>query len=48
VTISVTYGPLGATFTGAFSEDGQSFGGVWRPNPDADEALNVPCEYRVM
>jgi hypothetical protein len=27
VKISVSYGPLDATFTGRFSEDGQSFGG---------------------
>jgi hypothetical protein len=44
VTISVTYGPLDATFSGAFSEDGQSFGGGWRPNPGADEAVNVPYD----
>jgi Protein of unknown function (DUF1579) len=44
VIISVTYGPLDATFTGAFSEDSQSFGGGWRPNPGADEALNVPYD----
>ena len=41
VTISVSYGPLDATFTGAFSEDGQRFGGGWRPNPGADETVNV-------
>ena len=44
VRISVTYGPLDATFTGAFSEDGQSFNGGWRPNPDADEMVNVPYD----
>ena len=42
VKISVSYGPLDATFTGRFSEDGQSFGGGWRPNPGADETVNVP------
>ena len=41
VTISVSYGPLDATFTGAFSEDGQTFNGGWRPNPGADESINV-------
>jgi hypothetical protein len=39
--ISVSYGPLDATFTGSFSEDGQSFGGSWLPNPDADETVNI-------
>jgi hypothetical protein len=42
VTISVSYGPLDAMFTGAFSEDGQRFSGGWRPNPGADETVNVP------
>lgn len=41
VTISVSYGPLDATFKGAFSEDGRSFAGGWRPNPGADETVNV-------
>jgi Protein of unknown function (DUF1579) len=44
VTISVSYGPLDATFTGAFGEDGQTFGGGWRPNPGADENVNVPYD----
>jgi hypothetical protein len=44
VTISVSDGPLDSTFKGAFGEDGQSFSGGWRPNPDADEAVNVPYE----
>ena len=44
VTISVGYGPLDATFSGAFSEDGRSFGGGWRPNPGADESVNVPYD----
>ncbi|HEX9410255.1 MAG TPA: hypothetical protein VF986_00965 [Actinomycetota bacterium] len=39
VTISVSYGPLDATFKGAFGEDGQSFSGSWRPNPGADETV---------
>ena len=44
VTISVSYGPLDAMFTGAFSEDGDSFSGGWRPNPGADETVNVPYD----
>jgi hypothetical protein len=38
------YGPLDATFTGGFDEDGQGFGGGWRPNPGADETVNVPYD----
>lgn len=44
VTISVSYGPLDATFTGTFSEDGDTFSGGWRPNPGADESVNVPYD----
>jgi Protein of unknown function (DUF1579) len=44
VTISVSYGPLDATFSGEFSEDGNTFSGGWRPNPGADEAVNVPYD----
>jgi hypothetical protein len=44
VTISVSYGLLDATFKGAFSEEGQRFGGGWRPNPGADETVNVPYD----
>jgi hypothetical protein len=44
VTISVKYGPLDATFKGSFGEDGQTFGGGWRPNPGADETVNVPYD----
>ena len=44
VTISVSYGPLNATFRGKFSPDGQSFSGGWRPNPGADETVNVPYD----
>jgi hypothetical protein len=44
VAISVAYGPLDATFNGAFSEDGQGFLGGWRPNPGADETVNVPYD----
>jgi Protein of unknown function (DUF1579) len=41
VTISVSLPPLDATFTGTFSEDGNSFSGGWRANPGADETVNV-------
>jgi hypothetical protein len=44
LTISVSYGSLDATFKGTFSEDVESFGGGWRPNPGADEAVNVPYD----
>jgi hypothetical protein len=44
LTISVSYGPLDATFTGRFDEDGEGFRGGWRPNPGADEAVNVPYD----
>ena len=44
VRISVTYGPLDATFTGSFDDDGEAFRGGWRPNPGADETVNVPYD----
>jgi hypothetical protein len=44
LTISVAYGALDATFTGTFSKDGRSFSGGWRPNPGADESINVPYD----
>ena len=44
VTISVSHGPLDATFHGAFDADGDRFSGGWRPNPGADEAVNVPYD----
>ena len=44
LTISVSYGPLHATFEGKFSKDGKSFSGGWRPNPGADETVNVPYD----
>jgi Protein of unknown function (DUF1579) len=44
VTISVSYGPLDATFTGRFSPDGNTFSGGWRPNPGADTSVNVPYD----
>ena len=44
VRISVSYGPMDATFTGGFDDDGEGFRGGWRPNPGADEAINVPYD----
>jgi hypothetical protein len=44
VRITVSYGPLDATFTGTFGDDGESFGGGWRPNPGAVETVNVPYD----
>jgi hypothetical protein len=44
VKISVSYGPLDATFNGKFSKDGKHFSGGWRPNPGADETVNVPYD----
>ena len=43
VIITVSSPPLDATFTGAWNEDG-SFSGGWRPNPGADETVNVPYD----
>ena len=43
VTIEVTYGPMDAKFTGEWREDG-TFSGGWRPNPGADETVNVPYD----
>jgi hypothetical protein len=40
VTITVSYPPLDATFTGSWREDG-TFSGGWRPNPGGDETVNV-------
>jgi Protein of unknown function (DUF1579) len=44
--ITVSYGPLDATFTGRWSQDGESFGGGWRPNPGADETVNAPYDIQ--
>ena len=41
ITIAVSHGPLGPTFTGRLGEDGRWFSGGWRPNAGADEAVNV-------
>jgi hypothetical protein len=43
VRISVSSGPLDATFTGSFDE-GKGFRSGWRPNPGADESVNVPYD----
>jgi hypothetical protein len=43
LTISVTHGPLDATFTGSWREDG-TFAGGWRPNPGADATINPPYD----
>jgi len=43
VTITVAYAPLDATFTGFWREDG-TFAGGWRPNPGADQTVNVPYD----
>jgi hypothetical protein len=43
VTITVSYGPLDATFKGAWRDDG-TFAGGWRPNQGADETVNVPYD----
>ena len=42
--ITVAYPPLDATFTGRYSDDGKTFAGGWRPNPGADETVNVPYD----
>ena len=44
VTITVTHSALDATFTGNWSEDGNTFSGGWRPTPGADESVNVPYD----
>jgi hypothetical protein len=43
VTITVAYAPLDATFTGSWRED-DTFSGGWRPNPGADQTVNVPYD----
>jgi Protein of unknown function (DUF1579) len=42
--ITVSHGVLDATFTGGVGDDGDSFSGGWRPNPGADETVNVPYD----
>lgn len=41
LTITVSYGSLNSTFKGTISKDGNSYSGGWRPNPGADETVNV-------
>jgi hypothetical protein len=41
--ITVSYGPMDAAFTGSF-DDGETLRGGWRPNPGADETVNVPYD----
>lgn len=41
LTITVSEGPLDATYHGRFSDDGNTFAGGWRPNPGADPMVNV-------
>jgi hypothetical protein len=43
VTINVDHGPLNATYQGVYRNDG-TFAGGWRPNPGADETVNVPYD----
>lgn len=42
--ITVSHGPLDATFNAAVTEDGNAFSCGWRPNPGADETVNVPYD----
>jgi hypothetical protein len=44
MTITVSHGPLDATFKGELGEDGNTFSGGWRPNPGADEMVNPPYD----
>jgi Protein of unknown function (DUF1579) len=41
LTISVSHGPLDSSFSGEFSDDGESFSGGWRANVGADETINI-------
>lgn len=43
-TITVNYGPMDATFQGRFDKESDEFHGSWRPNPGADESVNVPYD----
>jgi hypothetical protein len=44
VTITVAHPPMDSTVTGRWSDDGKIFSGGWRPNPGADETVNVPYD----
>jgi Protein of unknown function (DUF1579) len=39
--LTITTDVIGATFTGRWSEDGESFSGGWRPNPGREGPGNV-------
>jgi hypothetical protein len=44
--ISVSEPPLDATLEATISDDGTTFAGGWRPNPGADETVNVAYDVR--
>lgn len=44
IRITVSHGPLDATFTGHVGDDRNTYSGGWRPNPRADETVNVPYD----
>ncbi len=44
--ITVSHGPMDATFTGGLADDADTFAGSWRPNPGADEAVNIAYDVR--
>jgi hypothetical protein len=44
--ITVSQDPLDATFEATITDDGRTFSGGWRPNPGADETINVPYDVR--
>jgi hypothetical protein len=44
--IAVSHGPLDATFEATISDDGSTYSGGWRPNPGADESINVAYDVR--
>lgn len=47
ITIAIKRPPMDATFTGRFSDDGNTWSGGWRPNPGADETVNAPYDITV-
>jgi hypothetical protein len=44
---NLSHGPLDATYQGEISADLNSFTGRWRPDPGADETVNIPYEVTV-
>jgi hypothetical protein len=44
--ISVSEPPLDATFEATIAEDGTTFAGGWRPNPGADDSVNIAYDVR--